>query len=215
VAATRSALILIADTETKRVRQAGPGAVTLGEGPPEVVVACRSGQTWSCRRLPTPAGPIATESKGTVTISQQGIVLATGRWFLSAPGRLLLHITEHQPLVPSRYDLVMGQAGRRPREHTIWIDQAPDVTERRRPLASRPGRRVSRSQGAVSGRNAPVQGDGHGHLGPFRAIDLSRGRTTMTSLDRGQVGRHRTPGEISSVKVGRSSTPGAPLPTTY
>ncbi len=100
VAATRSALILIADTENKRVRQAGPGAVTLGEGLPEVLVACRSGQTWSCRRLSTPAGPIATESKGTVTISQQGIVLATGRWFLSAPGRLLLHITEHQPLVP-------------------------------------------------------------------------------------------------------------------
>jgi uncharacterized protein YjbI with pentapeptide repeats len=129
VAATRSALIVIADTENMRVRQAGPRpANTLGEGPPEVVIACRSGQTWSCRRLATPPGPAVTETSGAVTISQNGMVFATGRSFLPVPGRLRLQVTEHRPLVPGRYDLIIVQGGQ-PQTQTIWIDQAPDVVE--------------------------------------------------------------------------------------
>jgi hypothetical protein len=32
---------------------------------------------------------------------------------------------EHRPLLPGRYDLVIVHA-ERPRQQTIWIDQAPD-----------------------------------------------------------------------------------------
>ena len=131
VAATRSALLVIADTDNNRVRRVGPASVNTGASP-EVVVSCRSGQTWSCRRLPTAPGAAATETTGAVTISRDGIVFATGSAFLPVQGRLRLHITEQRPLAPGRYDLVIVQAGR-PQQQTIWIDQAPDLSERRRP----------------------------------------------------------------------------------
>jgi uncharacterized protein YjbI with pentapeptide repeats len=130
VAATRSALVVIADTDNNRVRQVGPAPVTTGAGP-EVVVSCRSGQTWSCRRLSAPPGSVATENTAAITISHEGTVVATGRSLLPSSGRLRLHVTEHRPLVPGRYDLVIVQAGR-PQHQTIWIDQGPDLTGQRR-----------------------------------------------------------------------------------
>ena len=128
VAATRSAVLVIADTANQRVLQVGP----VGPASSEVAVSCRTGTTWSCRRLPAPPASVAAESAGAVTISQEGGMFATGRSFLLAGSRLRLHVIEHQPLVPGRYDLVITQGGR-PRQQTIWIDQAPDVTERGRP----------------------------------------------------------------------------------
>ena len=128
VAATRSALLVIADTDNNRVRRVGPAPVNTGASP-EVVVSCRSGQTWSCRRLPTPPGAAATETTGVVTISRDGIVFATGRAFLPVQGRLRLHVTEQRPIAPGRYDLVIVQAGQ-PQTQTIWIDQGPDVIGR-------------------------------------------------------------------------------------
>ena len=130
VAATRTALLVVADTDNGRVRQVGPAPVNTGASP-EVVVSCRSGQTWSCRRLPTPPGAAATETTGAVTISRDGIVFATGRAFLPVQGRLRLHVTEQRPIAPGRYDLVIVQAGR-PQQQTIWIDQGPDVIGRPR-----------------------------------------------------------------------------------
>jgi hypothetical protein len=94
---------------------------------PEAVVSCRPGQTWSCRRLSTTPGAVATENTGTVTISHQGIVVATGRSFLPVGGRLRLHVSELQRLVPGRYDLVIVRPGQLPQKQTIWIDQPPDV----------------------------------------------------------------------------------------
>ena len=67
-----------------------------------------------------------------MTISHEGVVFATGRTFSPVTGRLRFHVAEHQPLVAGRYDLVFTQDGRQRRE-TIWLDQAPDVTGRRRP----------------------------------------------------------------------------------
>ena len=132
VTATRGPLRVVADTANLRVRQVA-GPANMKEGPSsEVVVSCRPGPTSSCRRLTTPPAPVATGNTGAVTISQGGTVFATGRSFLPVSGRLRLHVTEHQPLLPGRYDLVIVQAGR-PRHQTIWIDQAPDLTERRRP----------------------------------------------------------------------------------
>ena len=132
VAATQGALLVVADTANQRVRQVGPGPADTTSQSPEVVVSCRPGPPSSCRRLPTPPGPVATENTGAVTISQEGTVFATGRSFLPVSGRLRLHVIEQRPLLPGRYDLVIVQAGR-PRHQTIWIDQAPDLTERRRP----------------------------------------------------------------------------------
>jgi uncharacterized protein YjbI with pentapeptide repeats len=133
VAATRTALLVVADTDNGRVRHVGPG-LRGAKCPPaptrEVVVSCRAGQTSTCRRLFTPAGPVATKTIGAVTISHEGVVFATGRAFLPVQGRLRLHLTEHHPLVPGRYDLVIAQAGP-PQTQTIWLDQAPDVIERR------------------------------------------------------------------------------------
>ncbi len=94
---------------------------------PEVVLSCRSGRIWSCQRLLRTPGAVAAENTGTVTISQEGTVFATGRLFLPVGDgrRLRLHVTEQRPLVPGRYNLVVG--GGQPQKERIWIDLGPDV----------------------------------------------------------------------------------------
>jgi serine/threonine-protein kinase len=62
VTATRGALLVVADSGNRRVRQVGPGPVNtaLGGPPsPEVVGACRPGRLWSCQRLPVTPGTAA------------------------------------------------------------------------------------------------------------------------------------------------------------
>jgi hypothetical protein len=133
VAATRSTLLVIADTENLRVRQTGPDPLLEAPAPgAEVVLACRP-QTSTCRRLS--AAPAAA-GIGTVTISRQGVVFATGRSFVPVRGGILLRVTEERPLDPGRYDLVIIQAGRRPQQQPIWIDHAPEVVAPRRETIS-------------------------------------------------------------------------------
>ena len=132
VAATRTVLLVVADTDNGRVRQVGPGPqdATSRRGPLRPRWSSPAGRA----NLVLPAAPHAAgrhrhRNTGAVTISRDGTVFATGRAFLPVQGRLRLHVTEQRPLAPGRYDLVIVQAGR-PQQQTIWIDQGPDVIGR-------------------------------------------------------------------------------------
>jgi virginiamycin B lyase len=136
VTATRGALLVVADTSNRRVRQVGPAPVspTLeGEEPrPEVIVSCRPDPVWSCQRtLGTPRATLSA-STGAVTISQEGIVFATGRALSPLRGDLRFLVTEQRPLVPGHYSLVI-QGGGQLQEQTIWIAPGTGILGRRRP----------------------------------------------------------------------------------
>src|SRR5262249_43361468 len=102
VTATRGALLVVADSGNRRVRQVGPGpaSTSVGGPPSEVVVVCQPGRIWSCQRLPVTPGTAAAAHPGTVTLSEQGVVFATGQQLAPLRGDLRFLVTEQRPLVP-------------------------------------------------------------------------------------------------------------------
>jgi uncharacterized protein YjbI with pentapeptide repeats len=117
VALSTDGEIAFVDNGNFRVRLTGqsPSAtVTHGHRPP-VLVACVSGSSWSCRRLPAPVMPSAAgagdvESPGTVTLTHRGVVFAEGKRFSTGGGRVRVLVTELQPLLPGDYTLSIQRA---------------------------------------------------------------------------------------------------------
>jgi hypothetical protein len=127
VTATRGALLVVADSANRRIRQVGPCPVSTSVGGrrAEVLVSCRPGRIWSCRRLPVTPGTAATANTGAVTISHEGIVLATGQQLGLLQGRIRFLVTEQRPLVPGQYQLTVERAEGRTQELMVMAKGAP------------------------------------------------------------------------------------------
>jgi uncharacterized protein YjbI with pentapeptide repeats len=120
VTATRSALLVVADTGNHRVRQVGPGPVGVEAGRrPAVVVSCLP-LLWLCKRHPVTPGTAAAPHTGALTIGHGGTMFATGSRLNAHRGLIQFLVTELRPLVPGKYRLT-GEWGKGPRELTIWL----------------------------------------------------------------------------------------------
>jgi len=107
VAATRSSMLVIADTGNQRVRVVGPAPLdALSEMPrPVSVIECRPGRVLHCRRRVVKLPAKATLKGVPVTLRNHGAVFATGRKLAWEPDRLRFRVTEQRPLVPGWYKL--------------------------------------------------------------------------------------------------------------
>jgi len=123
VTATRGALRVVADTLNGQIRQIGPGGdIFQGGRRPEIVLSCRPGRTWSCKREPAPPGTTVPANADAVSISNAGNVFADGRELKSDRGERRFLLIEQRPLVPGQYELTIEQAKGRPREVTVSVD---------------------------------------------------------------------------------------------
>jgi serine/threonine-protein kinase len=107
VAATRSSILVVADTDNQRVRQVGPVPLNPLTAPPQPVslIECRPGRVLHCRRQVV-ALQIRAETSGVpVTLRNSGALFATGTKLPGKHGRLRFRVTEQRPLVPGWYKL--------------------------------------------------------------------------------------------------------------
>jgi hypothetical protein len=109
VAATRSSMLVVADSGNQRVRQVGPAPLKALTDPPRPIsrLDCRFGRTWQCRREAVKLQAVPATVGIPVTIRSHGRVFATGRKVAtSRRGWLRFIVIEQQPLVPGRYRLI-------------------------------------------------------------------------------------------------------------
>jgi uncharacterized protein YjbI with pentapeptide repeats len=112
VAATRGSLMVVADSGNKRIRLlGGPTPSTMLGAPkpqPNLLLTCRPGRTWVCRRQPLRARVAKLRRHGAVMIHQAHTVFGSG-WRLRSPGlKLLLNTQRH--LAPGEYHLIDAKA---------------------------------------------------------------------------------------------------------
>ncbi|MGY6217835.1 pentapeptide repeat-containing protein [Methylolobus aquaticus] len=122
VAATRSSMLVIADTGNQRVRLVGPAPLGgVSDVPrPVSVIECRPGRVLHCRRRVVNL-PAKAATKGVpVTLRNHGAVFATGRKLAWEPDRLRFRVTEQRPLVPGWYKLTK-RLGSGPRHFVLHL----------------------------------------------------------------------------------------------
>jgi uncharacterized protein YjbI with pentapeptide repeats len=123
VAATGSALLLVADTGNGQVRQVGPLSDSSDQSPSPstpVLLVCKPGRQWKCARQTAPPDPKPKPKLGSVTITAGKTLYAQGEWLAPQHGKQRLLVTEAHALVPGSYVLTSVQ-GRHRRQITLRI----------------------------------------------------------------------------------------------
>jgi hypothetical protein len=122
VAATGSALLLVADSGNGQVRQFGPVSATGDDQSPAptvpVMLVCRPGRHWTCVRQPAPSHAKPVTKFGSVTISAGKIAYAQGGWLAPQRGKLRLLVCETRTLVPGSYVLTSVHGRHR---HQVFV----------------------------------------------------------------------------------------------